>query len=810
MTKIVSYWTLAEFWTLRHTLLLTCLIPSLVYESHSTLDHEICESRPVGLSVLCLVLLDYPLLFKCLSFGATSLPDRSYTFRVVERVMMRSRAAIVMSCVVVWGPAPASAEVSQPSREETDGVKITSRIELARLVDLAAQMNSVEIEYPTRTLDSISLTFRLTHELTPFELWDLCLKSLHKHGYTIIRLDGERGVYSVVKIADAAKEVLPSDSLELTGLVPGYQAVIVPLERLRVENTIARIKSMVPESEKIRIDKLDGVNAVLVRGVVERVETVVELVRRFDQESSPMGLLTIRVEHRTAVDVTAEVNAIINSLKTHNGDSLESVLVASADENLIRVYGPEGEQGRILELIREADRKQDLRTEVIDPRGYPLETVASFLESMAKDPSARGSGEAWRVVQDPLTNTLRVTGTPAELDAVHAALDRLSDIPPESQRVIRMIEVHNREASTVRDLVGQLLNAQLLGGSRSNAPAGQADGIESSRPAFDSRVGDKERGADERDPSSDLDLAVDEELNVIIATGSPRRIEQLEQLVKQLDVRQPQVQLEVILLSLSESDTKDFGVELAGVIDTGDTLFGLGSLFGLSSLSPTSSSVVPSGGGGSGLILSPGEFSAVIRAIETVNSGRSVTMPSIVVNNNQTATLNSTTTQPYLTTSITDGGTQTFTRGGSASAGTTINVSPQIAAGDQIVLDYSFTLSSFVGESSADGVEPPTQQTSLNSITTIPDGYTIALGGIESTSEGDSDTKTPFLADIPLLGELFKSQSDSTSRSRFYVFIRATVMRSPNFEYLRYISEELADEVGVDDGWPEVQPRIIR
>ena len=107
-------------------------------------------------------------------------------------------------------------------------------------------------------------------------------------------------------------------------------------------------------------------------------------------------------------------------------------------------------------------------------------------------------------------------------------------------------------------------------------------------------------------------------------------------------------------------------------------------------------------------------------------------------------------------------------------------------------------------------MEPPTQQTSLNSIATIPDGYTIALGGIESSSIGDSVTKTPGLASLPVIGELFKSQSDSTSRSRFYVFIRATVMRSARFDYLKYLSEDLANQVGVDDGWPEVEPRVIR
>ncbi len=713
-------------------------------------------------------------------------------------------AALVL---LVLGMFSVSLRAAQPE-SEPQGVRLTSKIELERLVDLTAQLNGVEIEYPTNVFRGKSVTFRLTHVLTPTELWSLCLKTLHREDHTIVRQDGERGLYSVITLTTAANQVLPADTLELDGLMPGYQSVIIPLQRVQPEEMADRVTSIVKPSNAIGIKAIDGLDGVVVHGVAERVKVVMDLVRRFDADSSEPGMMVVEVGNRTAIEVVAEVNAIITALAQHNNESLESTLIASSDGRSIRVYGPLTEQDRISSLIEEADQKATIETRVFDPRGYPLETVAQFVSTMAKDESGRGSGASWRIAQDTLTNTLIVTGTPAELRAVEKSLQRLAEIPPESQHVIRMIEVHNREASKVREIVGQLLAARLLGGTGSDQlPLGDlpevGSQIRTERSQGSSSLSD---GAGAR---ADLELAVDDEMNVIIATGSPRRIEQVEQLVRELDVRQPQVQLEVILLSLSESETRDLGVELAGNIDTGETLFGLGSLFGLSSVSPSSTSAQASGNGGSVVILSPGDFSAVIRAVETVNDGRSLSMPSIVVNNNESATLNSTTTQPYLTTTITDSNITT-SRGGSASAGTTINVSPQIAAGDHIVLDYSFTLSSFVGESSSDGVEPPTQQTSLNSIATIPDGYTIALGGIESASIGDSVTKTPGLSALPIIGDLFKSQSDSTSRSRFYVFIRATVMRSASFEYLKYISEDLADEAGVDDGWPEVEPRIIR
>ena len=691
--------------------------------------------------------------------------------------------------------------MAQPAADAPSTTRLTSTLELARLVDLTAQLNRVEIEYDPGSLRGKSVTLRLTHDVTPAELWDLCLTVLHSNGMTLIQRPGQQNLFAALSIAEAAKASLPQPAIDLGPRAPGYQSVIHTLDTLTPEAVLEAMKPVVDSDAKLSIKPVPALSGVIVSGVRERVEYALAIIDRLDSSGALPSIHIVPLRHRSAIDVIAEVKAITTTLGNQGGLRMKSDISVGSDQQSVRVIGPGIEFETIQVMIEQADRPSAIMTRSFDPRGYPLGTVSSFLETMAHDSSPRGSGEQWRVVGDELTNTLIVTGTESELDAAASALDQLAAMPAEGRRIIKIIDVKNREATKIREIASQLLNARLLGD--------QGDGL--TRATIDSEgLPDAARPQPIARESArqDLELAVDSEMNTIIATGSRRRIEQLESIIQQLDVRQPQVQLEVVMLSLSESQTRDFGVELAGNIDTGGTLIGLGSLFGLSSISPSSGSAQASGTGGTAVILSPGDFSAVIRAIQTVNDGRSVSMPSIVVNNNETATLNSTTTQPYLTTTITDSNIVT-SRGGSASAGTTINVSPQIAAGDHIVLDYSFTLSSFVGEASAGGVEPPTQQTSLNSIATIPDGYTIALGGIESTSEGDSNTKTPLLGDIPILGALFKSQSDSSSRSRFYVFIRATVMRSPSFEHLKYISADLAKEMGVDDGWPEVQPRII-
>jgi len=69
-------------------------------------------------------------------------------------------------------------------------------------------------------------------------------------------------------------------------------------------------------------------------------------------------------------------------------------------------------------------------------------------------------------------------------------------------------------------------------------------------------------------------------------------------------------------------------------------------------------------------------------------------------------------------------------------AGTTITVKPQVAEGDHLVLDYAVSVSTFVGEPADPALPPPRQENQLQSIVTVPDGYTVVVGGLERLSEG--------------------------------------------------------------------------
>ena len=215
------------------------------------------------------------------------------------------------------------------------------------------------------------------------------------------------------------------------------------------------------------------------------------------------------------------------------------------------------------------------------------------------------------------------------------------------------------------------------------------------------------------------------------------------------------------------------------------------------------------GAGFSGAVLDPGEWSALVRALETVNEGRTLTRPKVVVNNNQEANLDSVVQTPYSATNASNT-VATTSLGGTVDAGTTIRVKPQVADGELVVLDYSVSISSFVGEAPDPNLPPPRQENRLDSVVTVPDGWTVVVGGLEIESEAEGASQIPVLGSIPLLGALFRNESTNESRSRFFVFLQATELRGDRFEQLKWTSEHDRETAGVPDDWPVLEPRIMR
>ncbi len=383
---------------------------------------------------------------------------------------------------------------------------------------------------------------------------------------------------------------------------------------------------------------------------------------------------------------------------------------------------------------------------------------------------------------------------------------------------MRAYPVRHRDVDEFLGLLEHLLQGKPLpqtapvpasSGPLTPAPGGLAADV-LAKPALETPLSPAATGGRAVPEARDLSLAKDSGTNRILAVGPPRLLDELGRLIEELDSQEPQVLVETLIVTLSDSQTRDLAVELQKIGNRDGTLWRLASLFGAGSPDPTTAALpLAAGTGLETVILDPGSYSGVLRALETVNRGRALNVPKVLVNNNQTAHLDSVLQQPFAT-SNTSTNLATISFGGTLDAGTSVQVTPQITDGDQLLVEYAVSLSTFVGDSADPTLPPPRQENKLESVATVPDGYTVVVGGLEVETDTHAESRVPILGAIPLLGNLFKSQSATRTKSRFFVFLRCSVLRDARYEDLRYVSAAPMALAGVGDGLPVVEPRVIR
>lgn len=613
-------------------------------------------------------------------------------------------------------------------------------------------------------------------------------------------------------------------------------------------------------------------NLIVLGDVEPHLGTTLRLIRNLDSAPATSHLREFVVKNLDSARLATLAKQFADRQRSLGIQELRGEVVASGSSRVL-IVAPPSVHPEWEALLTQLDQIEPIERRIYSVSAFGLKEVASLIEQSVRQSGRSGGGSGlgddgrWKLVADDLTGSLIISASRTEHDQIVELLERLNSVPPEARRPVRSFKIKNRGVKEMRSALLELLNAGVFeaamsgsspalgSGSRgesSNAvansgPSGTASAQSNVRsfspggtvvptlPSGSAADSASERGdpldaranagqpPDGRPGQSDslvgttsaggwrqtevLTLTADEPTNTLIAVGDPRILSQIESLLPTLDVRQAQVMFDAYLVGLTDSQSLDFGVELERLRVSGDLSFRLSSLFGLAG-GAAGNRTVPDRAGFSGSILSPGEFSVVMRALQGINKGRSLSNPRILVSNNEQATFNSVLQQPFASTNAsTTVATTAF--GGTQDAGTTISVKPQVAQGDHIVLNYSVSLSSFVGSAANANLPPPRQQNSVQSSVTIPDDYTVVVGGLESVSEGDSQTQVPIVGSVPIVGELFKNRTVSKSRTRFFVFLRATVLRSTNLDDLKYISDPALGQAGIESGLPPVEPRVI-
>ena len=713
---------------------------------------------------------------------------------------------------------PAAAPQAPAAPALSDEARWTLFLEqqdLADLVDACAAILGVAIEYD-RAQVAGPLTLRLTGPVTADALWELANRSLAAKGLTSVQMPGSSAL-SVVPLERAAG-LARLESSSLRGARAGFVKVLIDLAHERVEATSEAIKLVLSKSGTVTSFK--DTRSLLVSDLRAHVAEAARVATHLDGPFTNLDVFELELRHTSPAALVALLERISQTKKAVLGEKPAGTLLAHPEGRSVLVIAPALERDVWEDLVRRFDRAEPVQTLNYVPRRFGVRETAKLIEASVP----RGvDGSGWRMVVDELTGSLVITASPSQHAAVQELFERLEATGAGPSHPLRSFPVKHRGVLELCDLLvsmlekGALRDAPLV----QTAPSGQ---VVDRVPSGQAAPGQPVQGVTAPIPNAftpaattatdafgdELVLTADRATNRLIAMGNPRMLEHLERLIEELDVREPQVMVEALVVTLTDAETRDLGVELQRMGTNGETRYKLGSLFGLGSLDPSEQAIPAlSGTGAAGVVLDPGSFSALVRALETVNEGRTLTIPKVLVTNQQAAELNSVLQTPFASTNAsTTVATTSF--GGTQDAGTQITVTPRLTEGDELSLDYTITLSSFVGEAASPALPPPRQENKLKSTATVPDGFTVAVGGLSIESEGAASSRVPLLGSLPLVGKLFESRSQSKSHSRFFVFLRCSVLRQERFEDLRYLGATDLAAARVDEGWPKVKPRVIR
>ena len=441
-------------------------------------------------------------------------------------------------------------------------------------------------------------------------------------------------------------------------------------------------------------------------------------------------------------------------------------LLAFAQSNFLIVSDIRSNVKAVKRIIAKMDDPDQTAVEVINLKyiaaGEAVH-IAGQLKQLQK--------QELSLVEDGLNNRVIVSGPSMARSAFRNML-KLLDLPSTKKGNVEVIYLDYSRASEIKPIIDGMLGSDIF-----LRLAGES-------------VGD---GKSE----TNYKVEIDELNNALVIAAPSAVIREIQSVVAKLDRARPQVLIEAVIAELSEEQARDVSAQLVitgknrgGYITNFDgvlagllgTALGGGESVGAAQIAGSlPQSVI-------GVV---GDFDSktnrgmglLVQAIKKDGRNKLLSTPSVITLDNEEASLTVGEQVPFPTGSYANSNNSNsvnpFTTVNREDVGVMLKVKPQISKGNAVRLEIEQE-SSAVKTGTADSqLGATTTKSTIQTNVMIQDGELLVLGGLIEGTTGESESKVPFLGDIPILGNLFKSSNNSDREKVLMMFIRPTIIRTP-------------------------------
>ncbi|WP_145419432.1 secretin N-terminal domain-containing protein [Planctomycetes bacterium K23_9] len=531
-----------------------------------------------------------------------------------------------------------------------------------------------------------------------------------------------------------------------------------------------------------------------------------------------------------------------------------ATVTADTGANAIVVRAPAPSMSLIAELIRQLDKAPgiDSLVKVFTIENGDAQQLTTALSTLFGDEAATsgttiGAGNTaglppttasaestlvpLRFSPDIRTNSIIASGSAADLEVVESILLRL-DSEGFAERITEVIWLRHNDATVISDAVTNYVTSRRQ--SQSNITQYQA-------------------GLGPYD-LVDRDLIVVPEVNSnsLLLSVSPRMYEDVRRLIDRLDRRRPMVLIKVMLAEVTLDDTFEIGGELGlqdslvfdrglgvanapGSVAAGTPGFNFNNA-GVNNVNTTSRGTLAAGGmsafglgttnsaiGYGGFVLNAASesVSLLMRTLHEANRLQILSRPQVMTMDNTPSLIRVGRKVARVTDIVNNGnaGTQVVTE--DIDVGLILQVTPRVGADGLITMNVDITRSA---RDTANGTFVPTGDggtvfiddiidTTAQSTLTAYTGQTVVFGGLIQKSRGNISRRVPVMADIPLLGNLFKYDTETETRNELLVVMTPMLINGDqDLDYVKKVESSrmswcLADvveahgDVGLSGGY---------
>ncbi|MBL4940692.1 MAG: type II secretion system secretin GspD [Colwellia sp.] len=451
--------------------------------------------------------------------------------------------------------------------------------------------------------------------------------------------------------------------------------------------------------------------------------------------------------------------------------------------NVIMLTGTAATVNRLVKIIERVDRAGDQDVEIIKLQYASAGEMVRIIEAMNKPRGGKAGQPTFlipKIVADDRSNSVIVSG---EVKA--------------RERVIRLVKRLDSELETSGNT-----RVYYLKYSKAEDLVKVLDGVSKTIASEENSSKAKSRSKSKTNTS----IEAHEPTNSLVITGQPDMLRSLAAVIRQLDVPRAQVHIEAIIVEIFETDGVQLGVQwfseqggftqftngpapITSVAAAGKAAEGQkasqtvitnpdGSV--TSSNNPDElgdftllAQLLGSVSGGMFGIMK-NDWGAIVQAVSSDTNSNILATPSITTLDNEEAYFLVGQEVPIITGSQTgNNNSNPFQTVQRQEVGIKLLVTPQINEGSAVQLTIEQEVSSVSG---ATGVDISINKREIKTTVMVQSGATVVLGGLIDEDVQESVQKVPLLGDLPFIGHLFKSTSNSTRKRNLMVFLRPTII----------------------------------